>query len=272
MSRVRPVLWVSCLALLSFLFLTNLTLAASPPPDDGVLQCNQCHSAETQAWQGSSHASSGIDCTVCHGPYVDEHPGSAMMEIGIESTICKDCHTDTYDQWMNSLHAKKGVQCIGCHLSHSQEFRLTDEALCGSCHRDVLTDYTHTAHSSASLKCIDCHVSSPGASSDASSEGQTIPSHRFIVESTVCVGCHGESIHQAVATPSSKAQTVLRELQDAESTTLQLGERIQNLEKDNRRLQTMTLASLGFGIGIGGIVGIVFVLVIGYVAQGRTRR
>jgi hypothetical protein len=34
----------------------------------------------------------------------------------------------------------------------------------------------------------------------------------------------------------------------------------------------MSLVSLGLGMGIGGMLGIVFMLVVGYVIQGRAKR
>jgi hypothetical protein len=43
-------------------------------------------------------------------------------------------------------------------------------------------------------------------------------------------------------------------------------------EQTNQSLRVMTLVSLGLGIGIGGMMGIVFMLVIGYVAQGRAKQ
>jgi formate-dependent nitrite reductase cytochrome c552 subunit len=73
----------------------------------------------------------------CHGPYVEDHPKTGTMQLTVDSAICETCHTTTFDQWAGSLHAQSGVQCIGCHLSHSQTFRLTDEALCGTCPHDT---------------------------------------------------------------------------------------------------------------------------------------
>jgi hypothetical protein len=43
-------------------------------------------------------------------------------------------------------------------------------------------------------------------------------------------------------------------------------------EQANQSLRVMTLVSLGLGIGIGGMMGIVFMLVVGYVVQGRAKQ
>jgi hypothetical protein len=43
-------------------------------------------------------------------------------------------------------------------------------------------------------------------------------------------------------------------------------------EQTNQSLRVMTLVSLGLGIGIGGMMGIIFMLVVGYVVQGRAKQ
>jgi hypothetical protein len=43
-------------------------------------------------------------------------------------------------------------------------------------------------------------------------------------------------------------------------------------EQANKSLKVMTLVSLGLGLGIGGMLGVVFMLVVGYVSQGRAKQ
>lgn len=240
--------------------------------DEQCSDCLRCHTTDFDAAAGT-FAYGGVTCEACHGPYVEGHPQAGVMQLTVDSSVCQDCHADTFQQWETSSHGEAGVQCIGCHLSHSQEFRLTDEALCGSCHGDRLDDFAHTAHSTAGVGCVDCHASSAPPAEVA---GETVvravaPSHSFIVSSEACVGCHGESIHEeAWRAPEDPARNV-RLLAMAESAP-ELAARLKTVEKTNKSLETMTFVSLGLGIGIGGMMGIVFMLVVGYIIQGRAKK
>jgi len=200
--------------------------------------------------------------------------------LDVDSSICSDCHAETHEQWQDSLHAQAGVQCIGCHMSHSQDFRLTDEALCGACHRDRLEDFAHTAHESAEAGCTDCHLSSSTAHEAAAlaSADQTIgqratpPSHSFtVVSSQACVGCHGETIHEVIPSDDLTQVANVRLLAMADRAP-ELAAQLEAVERANKSLRVMTLISLGLGMGIGGMLGVVFMLVIGYIMQGRAKR
>jgi Ni,Fe-hydrogenase III large subunit len=94
------------------------------------------------------------------------------------------------------------------------------------------------------------------------------PSHSFYVASTVCADCHGSTIHQLAADTGVEPAINV--------SVSSLGERTQNLateldaaENEIRTLRTMTIASLGFGLGIGGVLGIIFVSVVCKLAQRR---
>lgn len=233
------------------------TASAMPPADapKGAEACASCHAAETTAWQNSFHAKANVSCEACHGAFVPQHvEKKGLMKLDIESASCKTCHAATYDQWKASPHGKWGVQCIGCHLSHSQQFRLTDVSLCGSCHRQVAQDQSHTAHKAAGISCVQCHVSSPDAN--------TVPPHSFTVVAENCVGCHGKSIHEFVSQAKMAPPTPEKVLTA----------KLEVCEDANKSLLPMTVVNLGLGLGVGGLAGIVFMLVISYVRERRTTR
>jgi hypothetical protein len=240
--------------------------------------CLSCHTTHFNPVEGT-YAFGGVTCEACHGPYIEDHPKSGIMQLDVDSSVCRNCHVDTHAQWQESLHAQAGVQCIGCHLSHSQDFRLTDEALCGACHRDQIEDFAHTAHEHADVTCTDCHLSSVSprettalASTDASIGPVAAPSHRFtIVSSQACVGCHGQTIHEETLHAITDQATNVQLLAMADQAP-ELAAQLEAVEQTNKSLRVMTVVSLGLGMGIGGMLGIVFMLVVGYISQGRAKK
>ena len=240
--------------------------------------CLGCHTTDFDPIEGT-YAYEGVSCEACHGAYVEGHPKDGVMHLDVDSSICSDCHVETYGQWQDSLHGQAGVQCIGCHLSHSQDFRLTDEALCGACHRDRLEDFAHTAHENSEVGCTDCHLSSATAhetsalaSADQSIGRPVAPSHSFtVVSSQACVSCHGQTIHEVVPRDDLTQAANVRLLAMADRAP-ELATQLEAAEQTNKSLRVMTLVSLGLGIGIGGMMGIIFMLVIGYVVQGRAKQ
>jgi hypothetical protein len=240
--------------------------------------CLGCHTTDFDPIE-RTYAYGGVSCEACHGPYVEGHPKDGVMHLDVDSSICSDCHGETHNQWQDSLHAQAGVQCIGCHLSHSQDFRLTDEALCGACHRDRLEDFAHTAHESSEVGCTDCHLSSGTAhetaalvSADESIGPPAAPSHSFaVVSSQACVGCHGQTIHEVVPRDDLTQAANVQLLAMADRAP-ELAAQLEAVEQANKSLRVMTLVSLGLGIGIGGMLGIIFMLVVGYVVQGRAKQ
>lgn len=258
-------------------FVLPLDAVAAPPAPSGAESCVECHQEETTAWQDSPHAGAGDEhgatCEGCHGAYVESHPGEGVMRLAVDSSVCEECHSDTFAQWQGTVHADAGVQCIGCHLSHSQEFRLTDESLCGSCHRERLQDFSHTAHDIANVGCTDCHVSSlsPVDTETAGlsvSQAMRAPSHDFThVASEDCITCHGPDVHTLL--PASD-QVVNAQVLDMAEQVPELTAELEKTRQSNQTLQIMAPVALGIGLGIGGVLGIAFMLVIGYINQRRT--
>lgn len=265
-GRARQWLSIMGLALLPVLFMPALTLADSPK------QCNDCHPTEAEAWQTSSHAQTAavVICEDCHGPYVKDHPEKGIMQLGVDSASCQRCHPHTSEQWQNSKHGRAEVQCISCHLSHSQQFRLTDANLCQSCHRQQLHDFSHTVHTEADLTCTDCHLSrqtrslSGRASLIALTGSGDPPNHNFQVTAQVCVDCHDKSMARSSFKswqPEPPTDNPLSEL----STQLKLSEQM------NQALKGWSVATLGLGLGVGGMLGILFVLITGRLNQRRAK-
>lgn len=258
-------------------FLLPAGVSAAPPAPTGAEKCAECHTEETTAWQDSPHAHAvdessgalGASCENCHGTYVEDHPEAGVMQLTVDSSACKDCHTSTFEQWEDSIHAKNNVQCIGCHLSHSQEFRVSDDRLCAACHRERLD----TAHGQSGVSCIDCHLSSTNShevalvSTNAAEAEMPSASHDFTtVMSKDCVSCHGGEVHRedtgqvsntwASTTPECEPEIISK---------------LENAEQTNKSLMTITPLSLGLGMGVGGMLGIIFMLALGYISQGMKK-
>ncbi len=249
------------------LYPSAIAQAALPSPqEDDPEACQVCHTSEAAAWQDSPHAQHQVACSACHGPYVEGHPKAGPMPIDVESKSCAACHAETYRQWQSSLHAGKGVQCIGCHLSHSQQFRLTDQALCSSCHRQVSESFAHTTHRAAGVACIDCHLSAA-----TGGEQPALHSHGFAVVSDVCIACHAQSIHSATSSLSGLASERISTSVGSSAREAQLAKEVAALTRANRSLQTLSLVTLGLGLGIGGALGVAFVLVVSAFVQARRR-
>jgi hypothetical protein len=298
---------VLCLLLLPAISLAD----PPDPPYAGPEKCAECHSVETEAWENSPHANAiavldeaqitacqedmasedcnclnchttdfdpeegvyahvGVTCEACHGVYVDDHPKNGVMQLDVDSSICQDCHAETHDQWQGSLHAEAGVQCIGCHLSHSQDFRLTDEELCSACHKTQSEDFAHTAHTSDEINCISCHLSKDPTADATGSDAA--PSHNFAFAAETCKNCH----EQAETRQSLKALdlAVMRAKDTSEEANAcpeQLTTRLEEVEQSNKSLRTLSVTGLGMGVGIGGMLGVVAVLIFGYITQTRGR-
>ncbi|MCK6624825.1 MAG: hypothetical protein L6R45_06575 [Anaerolineae bacterium] len=248
-------LQLGSLALLLCFFLPTLVLAESP-------ECAKCHEDESAAWENSPHANTAdgaVTCEDCHGAYVKGHPKKGVMLLGVDSALCQQCHADTHQQWQASSHGQANVQCISCHLSHSQEFRLTDELLCTSCHRADLKDFNHTTHAQADLSCTDCHLSSlPPDSPEAASLAEKIPAnHSFAVASQACLDCHEQRAYQTTFRPATNSPN------PPNDPLPELQARLKSIEQDNQSLKGLSVAGLGIGLGIGGMLGIIFVMVAG---------
>lgn len=244
------------LAVLFCLGAGSTALAGAGQP--GSESCVECHLAETQSWQQSPHNSQAVTCETCHGAYVPDHPEAGLMQLNADAGICMNCHTTTTDEWRHSQHAQNNILCTSCHVSHSQDTRLSSEVLCGSCHSEQIDDFTHTTHHSEGVTCIDCHVSVAGNDAERG--------HQFTaIDSRACIDCHAETIHEEASRAGNEAQAQAAQLR---STSEELGAQLEAAERQNRSLQAISVAGLGVGLGIGGLLGIAFVLAVLYFNRG----
>jgi hypothetical protein len=243
-----------------------------------------CHSLEKESWQMSPHGALNADgqpaatCATCHGEYVEGHPDEGMIPLATDSSACTDCHEQTAQEWEGTIHAEAGIQCISCHLSHSQDLRVTSDHLCQSCHRESLKDPLHSAHWLAETSCTSCHMADGGvshgeqsvASSDPMAMLQGTPSHDFVTASaSQCLDCHSKDV-TSLDGPVQTEFMVRNELMQAANQVPALRTELQNAQAVNRTLSIWQPVSLGTGIGIGGILGIAFVLVA--VRLGRSKQ
>lgn len=270
---IKPLLCSVCLFLLLAINLPMTALAAPPAPP-GAEKCIGCHPAETASWQDSSHAKailddkslSGVTCESCHGVYVVGHPEEGLQQLTVNSIVCEDCHINTFEEWKHSTHAKAGVQCIGCHLSHSQEFRLDEEALCHSCHRQQYRFYSTTPHSDAGLTCADCHFPAEPVSAMAFSNAECATCHEGTVHQTL------GTLHQASTVPMSSGN--IQPVVDSNFAPEQraVAETEIAARTDELSESSKSLIYLGMGTGIGGMLGILFMQLIGYISMGRVKK
>jgi hypothetical protein len=245
-------------------------------PEPNTKPCSSCHSEEAEAWDASPHGDlvdpetghALATCTTCHGEYVRGHPDEDSIPLVVDSSSCKDCHEETWSQWENSIHGAEGVQCISCHLVHSLEMRISDDRLCTSCHRESLDDTLHQAHWTGTATCTDCHMASDDTlgQSVVTVDNQLIEthgsSHDFVsVSASKCLDCHREDVNNPAGSAET-AQTIAAV--DAFAPELEQAQQV------NRTLGVLSLANLGFGIGIGGILGIIFMIAYARFGSRRT--
>ncbi len=233
-----------------------------------------CHSLEKESWQMSPHGQVNeagepvATCATCHGEYVEGHPDEGMIPLATDSSACTDCHEQTAAEWEGTVHAEAGIQCISCHLSHTQDLRVTSDQLCQTCHRDALQDPLHSAHWLGETPCTSCHVAESDfhaaasiASSDPAAALQGTPSHDFVaVSGRNCLDCHGKDV-TGLDGPSQTAFVVRNELMQTANQVPTLRTELQNAQQANLTLSLWQPVSLGLGIGVGGILGIAFVLI-----------
>ncbi len=280
------------LALPVLLVLSAQHAVAAPPAqeDAGAIpmtleekQGCGCHSLEKESWQMSPHGQLDADgqpmaaCTTCHGEYVEGHPDEGMIPLATDSSSCKGCHAQTAAEWQGTIHAEAGIQCISCHLSHTQDLRITSDQLCQTCHRDALQDPLHTAHWLGEAGCTSCHltegtahVGQSVASSDPNAILQAAPRHDFVtVSSRNCLECHSKDV-TTLDGPVKTDFVVRNELMQTANEVPLLRSELANAQQTNRTLSLWQPVSLGTGIGIGGLLGVAFVLAV--VRLNRSKR
>jgi hypothetical protein len=285
-------------AVLAFLALVATPVYAAPPAQEGdatpevpmTLEEKQgcgCHSMEKESWQMSPHGEIGADglpaatCATCHGEYVEGHPDEGMIPLATDSSACIDCHEQTGTEWEGTIHAEAGIQCISCHLSHTQDLRVAGGQLCESCHRDTLQDPLHTAHWLGEAGCTSCHLAdgrvhgedaAPGDQSAAlAAATAATPKHDFVsVSNAKCLDCHTKDVTQLDG-PLQTQFVVRNDLMQAAEQVPALRAELASAQQANRTLSIWQPVSLGTGIGIGGILGIAFVLVAVRVGQANAK-
>jgi formate-dependent nitrite reductase cytochrome c552 subunit len=276
---IGRLLLVCCLVVLVGLVLPALAWAEPPrsgPDNTGAEKCAECHPKEMETWQNSPHAtvktadgSVGVTCEDCHGTYVEGHPQKGLMQLSTDSSVCRACHAKTYEKWSVSAHGRLNVQCIGCHVAHSQGLRLTDNTLCTACHQSPPTDVAHTAHSQAGVVCVSCHVST---ASTPASVADTATGHDFMASSSQpCVNCHDQTPSRPMPDSANNQAAGLASAAMA-SQPVEPVTPAETQEQPAQILQIMPFVTLGLGMGIGGILGIIFMLTVGYINHGRAKR
>ncbi len=264
---------VGAVLLASLLGLATAPVASAQSDDEEG--CG-CHSAERDAWEMSTHGqilASGepvAACETCHGAYTREHrDGGGMIPLSTDSSVCIECHESIAHNWEETIHAEAGVQCISCHLAHSQDLRLSDEMLCESCHRDTLEDSLHTAHWVGDVTCTNCHMADQAvtageqiAAADPALAvlAMTAPRHDFVaVAGDNCLDCHAKEV-KAATTGVDEEYSQRLDLIAAAAEAPVLRAQLSEAEQASRTTTFFVPMSLGFGVSIGGMLGIAFVL------------
>lgn len=260
---------IAALLLASLLCLALASSAFAQTDEEG---CG-CHTAEKSTWEMSTHGQIKANgepvaaCETCHGVYTRGHPEQDMLPLDTDSSVCADCHETTVHEWEGTIHATAGVQCIGCHVAHSQDLRLGNQAQCESCHREAVQDPLHTAHWLGDVTCTNCHMAGESAmggqlaSADFNIALVQAPSHDFVtVSARNCLDCHAKEVQTDVgAGPSDFIQRLDVISAAAEAPTLRAD--LAAAQQTTRTTALFVPMSLGFGVSIGGVLGIAFVLV-----------
>ena len=263
--------------LLALLLCLAVASGASAQADE--VGCG-CHTPEKSTWEMSTHGQIKANgepvaaCETCHGVYTRGHPTQDMLPLDTDSSLCIDCHEGTAHDWEGTIHATAGVQCIGCHVAHSQDLRLGNQAQCESCHREAVQDSLHTAHWLGAVTCTHCHMAGQSAvgaqlaSIDWNAAPPVAPSHDFVtVSATKCLDCHAKEV-QRVASAAPANFTRRLDVIEAAAEAPVLRADLAEAQQATRTTVLFVPMSLGFGVSIGGVLGIVFVMV----AAGWGRR
>jgi hypothetical protein len=96
--------------------------------------------------------------------------------------------------------------------------------------------------------------------------GVAAPNHDFTAVSLEqCLECHDQDVHTwAPAAERTRDTKLLALAKQVPALTTEL----ESQEQSNKILKIMTPVSLGLGLGVGGILGIVSMLVVGYMTRG----
>jgi hypothetical protein len=85
------------------------------------------------------------------------------------------------------------------------------------------------------------------------------------VTSQACIDCHEQEASEAAFRPVNRPNPP-----DEQRLTVLTG-KLKSVEQSNQSLKGLSVAGLGFGLGVGGMLGIVFVIIAGRFSQGRVQ-
>lgn len=160
----------------------------------GSEECMGCHTtgydSETDTWTEDD-----IHCTVCHNPIDPSHP-DVPVPINRSADLCGQCHIQANFEWQVSTHGVAGVSCIDCHNQHRTSLKTKQEdieAQCATCHETREIGFSFSMHAQEGLSCADCHLAP--LENNPLGRGNAKLNHTFSVDISVCMQCHGESLH-----------------------------------------------------------------------------
>jgi DmsE family decaheme c-type cytochrome len=208
-----PVFLIALFCLFSFPLRAQqnaATQAATASDYAGAEACKDCHAAEYESWEKSSHWKTSNNtrggpaqqgCEACHGPAADHVANPAdtsklfLFTKASPKQInaqCLSCHASATQQRhvINSLHSRNDISCTSCHSAHhsaTREFLLvkTQPTLCYTCHQQQRAQFSmpfrHRVNEGL-IQCSDCH----------NPHGAERP-HQLrasVTQDQVCYNCH----------------------------------------------------------------------------------
>lgn len=233
MMKMHPPRWLAWflpVILLSGGILAGSAAAAAQPADQ-TETCKQCHAAQFDTYQASTHGQKGNragpanagGCNACHGDGTAHikagggrgvgiiNPASKALPAEAKSKACLSCHEGARNLafWDSGQHKKNDVSCSNCHSIHSDNIlkkpgpsispyvttgRQLQYETCVSCHKDIRQQILKPSRHpiiEGKLKCSSCHEPH-GALSKAMVKSESV--------NTLCTSCHtdkrGPWIHE----------------------------------------------------------------------------
>ncbi len=136
--------------------------------------CRQCHTRETQRYDGSVHQAAYIagknspGCVSCH----PTHSRALPPSVGAINNLCETCHKGAMEQIWRGEHAVAADQlqgelsCASCHDVHATHKPHLDSGTleaCQKCHEGYQDQFRGSVHEplifSGKMNCLSCHRS-----------------------------------------------------------------------------------------------------------------